>query len=180
MRRRNRPETWLFAGLKSKHDLVDAPAPLDDDKKREWADRRYTLDLAARHDAITLRLQPGASITPEFEDGELSVSIDGVPVIERIFVDAAEGEFIAAQWKVLVATFAISEMTDGKKLANALRNLAVPDNPALVQQIITLEEELSALDSDIVQRESEINALVNRLYGLTKAETVLLQKGAEA
>ena len=42
-RSRKKPETWLFAGLKSKHDLVaEAPAPLDDDEKREWADRRYT------------------------------------------------------------------------------------------------------------------------------------------
>jgi hypothetical protein len=176
MRRRNRPETWLFPGLKSKHDLVaDAPAPLNDDEKREWADQRYTLDLAARHDAITVRLQLGASIAPEFRDGELSVSIDGMPVVERIFVDAADGEFIAAQWKVLVATFAISEMTDGKKLANSLQNLAVADNPALVQQIIALEGELSALDGEIARQEAEMNALVNRLYGLSEAEKILVQ-----
>jgi hypothetical protein len=79
---------------------------------------------------------------------------------------------------VLVATFAISEKTDGKKLANSLRNLAVPDNPALVQQIIALEGELSALDAEIARREAEMNALVNRLYGLTEAETVLVQNGA--
>jgi hypothetical protein len=133
------------------------------------------LDLAVRHDTITVRLQPGASITPEFKDGELTVSIDGVPVIERIFVDAVEGEFIAAQWKVLVATFAISEMTDGKKLANSLRNLAVPDNPALVQQIIALEGELSALDAEIARQEAEMNALVNRLYDLSEAERILIQ-----
>jgi hypothetical protein len=49
----------------------------------------------------------------------------------------------------LAATFSITENTDGRKLANALRKLVVPDNPALVQQIIALESELSKLEKDI-------------------------------
>ena len=176
-RRRNKPETWLFAALKSKHELIaDAPARLDANRKPEWADQRYNLDLAARHDAITVRLRPGASITAAFADGELSLSIDGVAAIERIFVDAAEGEFIAAQWNVVAATFTINEKTDGKKLAKALRNLAVPDNLALVQQIIALEGELSALDAEITRQEAEMNDLVNRLYQLTEAEEALRAK----
>ena len=162
---------------KTKLDLIaDAPTRLDADKKREWAEQRYALDLAARHDAISAHLRPGSSIIAAFVDGELSVSIDDAPVIDSIFVNATEGEFIAAQWKVLAATFTITERTDGKKLANALRNLAVPDNPALVEQIIALEGELAALDSDIMQQEAEMNALVNRLYGLTEAEKLLVQK----
>ena len=176
-RRRNKPETWLFADLKSKYDLIaDAPNRFDADKKRAWAEQRYSLDLAAIHDAITARLRPGASITAAFADGELSLSIDGVPAINRIFVDASEGEFIAAQWKVVAATFTINERTDGRKLAKALRNLAVPDNPALVQQIIALEGELSTLDADIIRQEAEMNALVNRLYGLTHAEVTLIEE----
>ena len=68
--------------------------------------------------------------------------IDGVPVANRIFVSAEEGEFILAQWKVLAATFTVTEKTDGKKLANGLRKLTVADNIAVVQQIIALEREL--------------------------------------
>jgi len=163
---------------KTKLDLIaDAPTRLDADKKREWAEQRYALDLAARHDLISARLRPGSSIIAAFVDGELSVSIDDAPVIDSIFVNATEGEFIAAQWKVLAATFTITERTDGKKLANALRNLAVPGNPALVEQVIALEGELAALDSDIMQQETEMNALVYRLYGLTEAEKILVQKG---
>jgi hypothetical protein len=178
VRKRTKPETWLFADLKTRQDLIaDAPTRLDADKKREWAEQRYALDLAARHDLISARLRPGSSIIAAFVDGELSVSIDDAPVIDRIFVNATEGEFIAAQWKVLAATFTITERTDGKKLANALRNLAVPGNPALVEQVIALEGELAALDSDIMQQETEMNALVYRLYGLTEAEKILVQKG---
>jgi hypothetical protein len=177
-RTRNKPETWLFAGLKTKRDFIaEAPVRLESDKKEEWAEERYKSDLAARYDAISARLSPGASLSADFKDGELSVSVGGVPVIDRIFVDAAEGECILAQWKVLAATFAITGKTDGKKLANALRKLVVADNTALVQQIIALEKELSALEANIARQEAEMNALVNRLYGLTEAEAQLVAKG---
>jgi hypothetical protein len=174
---RNKPETWLFAGLKSKWDLIaDAPARLDADKKREWAEQRYSLDLAARYEAISARLVPGVSLSPAYKEGELSLAVDGVPVIDRIFVDPAEGELILAQWKLLAATFTITEKTDGKKLANALRKLVVADNPALVQQIIELEAELSTIEFNIAHQEAEMNALINRLYGLTEAEAQLVAK----
>jgi hypothetical protein len=84
-------------------------------------------------------------------------------IIDRIFVDTAEGEFMVAQWKLLAATFVIAEKTDGKKFTNALRKLVVADNTALVQQIITLEAELSGLEANIARQEAEMNALVNGL-----------------
>ncbi len=177
-RTRNRPETWLFPGFKSKRDLIaDAPVRLDSDKKREWAEQQYNLDLAARYDTISARLVPGASLSASFKEGELSVAVDGVPIIERIFVDAAEGEFVLAQWKLLAATFVITEKTDGKKLANSLRKLVVVDNPALVQQIITLEAELSELEAEVARQEVEMNAIINRLYGLTEAEARMVANG---
>ena len=176
---RNRPATtWLFSDLKTTADLLaDAPARLDADKKLEWAEQRYNFDLTARYNAISARLRPGCSLAAAFLDGELSFAIDGVPVISRIFVATAEGEFIAAQWKVLAANFSVTEKTNGKKLANALRKLAVNDNPAVVQQIITLEGELSGLDAVIGRQEAEMNSLVNRLYALTDDEIKLVQKG---
>jgi len=177
-RTRHNPETWLFAGLKAKRDhLRDAPARLDAEKKREWAEQRYNLELAARYDAITSRLRPGASLEPAFKDGELSVSVDGSPVIDHIFVGTAEGEFVLAQWRLLAATFSITENTDGKKVANALRKLVVADNSALVQQIVALAAELSKLEAKIASEESEINAFINRLYRLTDAEARLMAKG---
>jgi hypothetical protein len=75
-----------------------------------------------------------------------------VTVVNRIFVSADEGEFILAQWKVLAATFAITERTDGKKLANGLRKLAAADNGAAVEQIVSLERELSRLEAESLSR----------------------------
>jgi hypothetical protein len=180
-RQRNKPETWLFTGLKTRHELAaSAPAALEAEDKQKWAEQRYSLDLATYHGAITVRLRSGASLAASFADGELSFAIDGVPVIDRVFVAATEGEFIATQWRVVAATFTITESTDGKKLADSLRKLAVADNPALVQQVIALESELSALDGDIMRLEAEMNGLVNRLYGLTETEKLLVEKGLNA
>src|SRR5262249_30501818 len=152
-RRRNKREAWLFAGLKSKRDLLaEAPGRLDQEKKEEWAEERYNSDLAARYDAISKRLFPGASLSADFREGELSVSVDSIPVIDSIFVDEAEVEFILAQWKVLATTFPVTEKTDGKKLANALRRLAVTDDRELVKQIIALEKELSTVEADIARQ----------------------------
>ena len=104
----------------------------------------------------------------------MSIAVDGVPIIDRIFVSTAESEFILAQWKVLAATFAITEKTDGKKVANALRKLVVADNPALVQQIIALEADLSELETKIARQEAEMNTLIYALYGLTEDEARLV------
>ena len=54
--------------------------------------------------------------------------------------------------------------------------LVVADNPALVQQIIALEGELSKLEADIARQETEMNGLINRLYGLSAAEEQLVTK----
>jgi len=177
-RTRNKPETWLFPELKSKRDLIaDAPTRLDADKRREWAEQQYNFDLSARYNAISTRIIPGSSLSAAFKDGELSILVDGVPVIDHVFVDAVEGEFVLAQWKVIASTFAITEKTGGKKLANALRKLVVPDNPALVQQIIALEAELSDLEAKIEREEAEMNTVVNNLYGLTEAGARMIENG---
>lgn len=174
-RTRKKPETWLFPLLKSERDLIsEAPIRLDAEKRREWTKQRYSLNLSARYDAISNRLLPGSSLSADFKDGELSVSVDSVPIIDRIFVGDAEGEFVAAQWKLFAATFTITEKTDGKKLANALRSLVVADNPDLVQQIVALEAELTALDAEIASKEKKMNRLINRLYGLSDAEAKLI------
>jgi hypothetical protein len=135
MRRRNRADNWLFPGLKTR-DHFEAEAPinlLDDERKREWVDQKYEDQLAGCYSALSARIRTDASLDASFKDGELSFTIDGIPVIDKIFLSPAEGEFILAQWKVLASTFNITEKTEGKKLTNALRKLALPENPAAIQ-----------------------------------------------
>ncbi|MDP3076099.1 Eco57I restriction-modification methylase domain-containing protein [Bradyrhizobium sp.] len=175
-RTRSRPETWLFSGLKAKKEILEgAPKQLEPDARKQWAEKEFERALAARYDEITLRLDAGVSLAASFTGGELSFSIAGITAIDRIFLDEHEGIFIVAQWKVLASTLAITENTEGKKLCNALRRLAVPDNDAVVKQIIDLERELSANDAEIRRQEAELNKVVYDLYQLTQQEISMVE-----
>lgn len=178
LRSRSKSVRWLFPEIPERNDLLTtAPARLTGESKRAWADDRIERATETAYERIGARLRPGATLSAAFVGGELSLSIDGVRVVDRIFVDQAEGEFVLAQWKVLASTFSITESTSGKKLANALRKLAVADNPETVRQIIRLEAELSTLEADIERQEAEMNDLVDSLFGLTDADKAIIAKG---
>lgn len=178
VRYRSRPETWLFPDLTPKRELQDeAPARLEADQKRAWAKAEYERSLQARHDALGGSLRPGVSMAADFADGELTFSIDGVPAIQQIYLPDAEGEFIAAQWKLLATVFSITEKTDGKKLANALRKIGETDNVALIQQIIDLQQQISGAEAEIGAEEAALNAETYALYGLSEAEILLVEAG---
>jgi hypothetical protein len=178
IRRRAKPETWLFPNLKSKRELeAEAPSALDTEGRRAWAALHYGDALEALHEAIGQRLNSGATLDAAFADRELSFSIDGVTVIDRIFESDAEGTFILAQWKVLATTFSMTEQTCGKKLCDALRKLATNDGSPVVLQIMALERELASLDVEIARQEREMNALVYALYSLSAEEIEMVEKG---
>ena len=178
VRRRLKPETWLFPGLKSKRELeADAPASLDIEDRREWASKQFKDALEARHYAIKQRLSPGAALSAVFVDGELSFSIDGITIIDRIFESEADGTFILAQWKVLATTISITEKTTGEKLCNALRKLATNDGSPIVAQIMAQQGELAIFEVDIIRQEREMNSLVYSLYRLNDDEIRLVEQG---
>jgi hypothetical protein len=178
VRRRTKPETWLFPDLKRKRELeAEAPATLDADGRREWATKRYDDALAGRHGAIKERLHPSATLDAAFVDGELSFLIDGVTIIDRIFVTDAEGSFILAQWKVLATTFSITARTTGERLCNALRRLAANDHSPVVQQIMQFESQLATVETTISRQEREMDAAAYALYGLGDDEITLVEKG---
>jgi hypothetical protein len=167
----------LFPTLKGKKDLIaEAPKQLDQEARKQWAEKEFEQAVMARYETITLRLEPGVTLAASFMDGELSFSIEGTTVIDRIFVDAHEGTFIVAQWKVLASTFIITEKTDGKKLCAALRKLAVPDNPSVVQQIIDLEQALATTDAEIRRQENELNQITYGLYQLSEQEIAIVER----
>ena len=129
------------------------------------------------YDEISERIHPAAGLDADFKDGELIFYIDGIPVIENIFLGEDEGAFILAQWKILAQTFSITEKTDGRKLCDALRKLAVTENQALVKQIIELERELTSLETKIDNNENELNQLIYSLYRLNQKEISMIEDG---
>ena len=173
---RLRPDTWLFPTLATVQTLMEsAPKALTAEEKRQWAEQRFSEALQAKHDGIKARFRPGVTLEASYADGELSFFVDGVPVINGIFLDAKDGAFVLAQWKVHAQTFEVTEKTDGKKLCATLRKLAVTDNQAAVTQIIALEKELTSTEAKIVCTERELNALVYVLYALTPKEILLVE-----
>ena len=176
LRPRTRSESWLFPELPTRRNLFEqAPQQLDANARREWARRRYTQELAGRYAAVGANLRLGVPMAAQFDNGELSFCIDGVPVVEHIFLGDEEGQFIATQWKILASTFSVTATTDGRKLCATLRKLGDTNNPAVIQQLIDLQEELSALDTEIAGSEQELNTLLYELYGLSPAETRLVE-----
>ncbi len=176
VRSRARPDTWLFAELASAEAReADAPASLDATARRVWAREIYEADLAARQNALGALLRPGAVLDAELVDGELRLLVGGVPVLDRIFVTATEGLFVLAQWKALASRFVVSERTDGKKLSKAFRTLALPDNTAVVEQVVVAVGELGACEAAIRSTESRMNEMIFDLYQLTNADRALIE-----
>lgn len=178
LRYRSKAESWVFPVLKSKRELEDeAPAKLDREQRKVWANKEYQLALDAVLSDLGAMLAPGVMLDAEFTDGELKFFIGGHAVIEKIFLPEAEGEFVVAQWKVFASTYSVTEKTDGRKFVNALRKIGESSNPAVVTQIIEKQKELSNIEGEIAKAETEMNALVYALYGLDAADIAIIERG---
>ena len=178
VRFKNKPVTWLFPDLATARNLQDdAPSTLERADQRAWAKARHEQELEARHTALGARLSSGCSMDASYENGELRYFIDGAPIIEQIFVNEDEGRFILAQWKLLASTFSVTEKTDGKKLANALRKIGDTNNRVVIDQVIALQEQLSQVEQQIETAEAALNAEVYALYGLDSADIRRIEAG---
>jgi len=175
-RLRIKPEIWLFPDLMPARELQhDAPIRLEVAERRAWAKRRFEQNRDARLAALETRLSPGVAMDATFENGELKFIVDGVPVIQQIFLAEEEGNFVLAQWKLLATTFVVTEKTNGKKLANALRKIGETDNIAVRDQIIQLQQRLSEVGDEIEATEHEVNRRCYQLYQLSDAEVRLVE-----
>ena len=179
LRKRSRTELWLFPDLPRLEDLEDqAPRQLNSEQQSDWARRRFEEELTARQDRLGERLSPGVELAAELVNGELRFLIDGLIIVDRVFVDNDEGPFIAAQWKVLAATMSVTASSNGKALSKSLRRLAVAsDNPAAVQQIIELQGELHSVEAQIAEAEAEVNQLLYQLYELDDNDIRRIEQG---
>ena len=175
---RARPDDWLFPDLPALAHLDGkAPAHLDRTERRAWAKKEREEELNGRLDRLGESLRPGVSMDARFEEGELRYFIDGVPIIERVFLRPDQGVFVLAQWKLVASSFAITDSTTGKKLADALRKVALTAPDAVREQIIDRELALSAVEAEIDLAEAEMNARVYQLYMLTPEELSLVEAG---
>lgn len=175
---RAHPEGWLFSDLPTVAQLNRmAPGQLDRAERRAWTKKRREDELNVRLETLGQSLHPGVSMDASFDEGELRFVIDGVPVIDRIFLRPDEGVFVLAQWKLIASGFSITESTTGKKLANALRRVALAAPDAVREQIIDREGALAAVEAEISATEVEMNAHVYQIYALTADEIRIVEFG---
>lgn len=177
MKVKKQPIDWLFPDIPSMDDL-EAAAPQDSDtrERKAWAKQKLDEAVTAKHEEISGRLNPTATLRAQFDDGELSFFVDHVPVVSGVWVNDDKGTFIAAQWANFAATFNITEKTDGKKLCEALLKIGETDNAALRDQIIKLQNKLAVLDADIAAKENVLDQEIYGLYGLSTNEIKLIEK----
>ena len=179
LRIQSRPEKWLFPDLPSLEELEgQAPRTLDIEQRSNWARQRLNAELDGRYDRLSERLSPGVELAAELIGGELRFLIDGVVIIDRVFVGDEEGPFIAAQWKVLAATIRVTASSNGKRLSSLLRRLAfAADNPEASQQIIEFEHELETIEGQIADAETQINQLLYNAYGFGEDDIRQIEQG---
>jgi hypothetical protein len=139
-----------------------------------WAKATFERRLEERLDEIDPRLVPGAVLSATENGGELSFAIDGVVVVDGIYLDGREAPFIAAQWRQKARTTNVTETFDARKLVKLLLDLRGTENAALKDQVIQLDARVVDLDRRIEAAEGEMNAVLYKLYKLTESERRLV------
>ena len=175
---KEQPEKWLWLNVHdARHWKTKAPAELPTREKTRWAKEQFARCLEEHLQALSLVMRPGLSFAPQFQDGELSLSIGGAIAIDGIFLDESEGQQALLSWRHLARTLNLTEGLTPKAFAKKLRAIYQSDNSSLISQWEKLDEEFFSLGQEISQKETEINRLAYDLYKLTEDEISMVERG---
>lgn len=119
-------------------------------------------------------LGPGAALSVVFERGELRLTANGMPVFDHIFLDDAEGRFIAAQWRLALRGRSFVGEAGAAALAAMLRKIARTDNAALRDQAAALTGRVLAYDAAIARNDALLEAALDVAYALTPEERAVI------
>ncbi len=173
-----RNEDWIFPKIGSlKHWKAKARDDLSARDKTKWAKDERTLKIEERLDAIDAGLNSAAQLAAGFKKGELSFSIDGVAVIDNVFVNDGEGQHILTYWEHLARSISVTDKFKAKTLIGKLMATPMTDNAELSAQITKLTAEIDALDNFIATQEQELNEMIFGLYALTPDERMIVERG---
>jgi len=134
-------------------------------------------EIARREAAAGAALRPGARLSAVLTGGELALLADGVPVLDRVFVTAAESAFVHAVWRRIASMTTVTERLTGKALCTMLRRVPLAANPAMVEGVVTLGAELDAVLAEIEAAETALNEASFALYGLSTEERAMVLAG---
>ncbi len=142
-----------------------------------WAKLQRNLKLAAHLEQINPLLRPGAKLTVKIDYGELALMADGITLIDGIFLEDEEATFIAAQWRQKARRTNVTQKFDANRLISLLLKLRKTSNPAIMKQVVGIDADIEALDSEIAHAEHDMNQLTYRLYKLTEEEIQMVERG---
>jgi hypothetical protein len=141
-------------------------------ERRRWAEERLDEMEAAHLEALQAALDRGGRREVRFERGELRLFMNGVVVLDRIFLDDTAGRLAGAYWRWLLLS---GPAREAKRFAADLRQPPAPSEAAAASQFIervaALAEEAAAIEAD----EHVLNETLYELYGLTPAERNLVE-----
>lgn len=173
-----RPESFLFPDLLTLKEWQQlAPKTLSTSDRKVWAKEQLEKQRNAHFETIAQRLYADVPMEARITKGELSFLVDGVPVIDRVFVSGAHGNLVLAQWKFVANRFSVTDKTTPQQLCRALLNLLNTENQAQIDQIIEFQVAVDDLLAAIKEKEDEINSIVRSLYKLSASEVELISRG---
>jgi hypothetical protein len=169
-------ERWLWPDLPSADALEDeAPVKLRSARdRRAWAEERLAEAIEARRAALQAHLDRAAPLEPAFADGELRLLAGGAVALRGIFLDPEDGALTRAYWRWLLFG---ARPSDAEAFAKDLRRPPAGASAAAARQFVEKVAELEAAAETIVAQESAMNELLFDLYGLTREERLLVQRG---
>lgn len=169
-------ESWLFGDVGNMAAWREkAPLELRGRARTAWARREREARLSERLEPIARRLRAGAELAVVERRGELGLMIDGISVLDSVFVDTEEAPFIAAQWRQMARQTNITAAFDASRLVRLLLAIEKTEHQALRAQVIELDMNIRKLDAEIDAREHEMNELLYGLYDLTAEERELVE-----
>lgn len=173
---------WLLAGQVTPSAELKrrAPASLSNGEKTAWAKAKQqdqAKDALARAAA---RLTPGAVLSVVFKDGELRLMADGMPVFDRIFLNADDGPFIALRWRLALRGRRFVGQPGAEALMQALLMVRRTGNSALREQAEAAGRRVLAYDAAIARNDAAMEAVLSTAYAPTENEKALIHAGAGA
>lgn len=167
-------ERWLWPDLESTSDLqARAPRGLKmAGERRDWARARFEEEVAVRCQALQAALDGGGRLEAAFHDGELKLYAGGATLIDRIYLDEAEGGMAEAYWSWLLLS---RSWREADKFAAALRRAPSDPQAPAAAQFVAKVAELASQSAAIDEGEAALNDLLFDLYALTPEERFLVK-----
>jgi hypothetical protein len=141
--------------------------------RKAWVDDERKAQEEAAFARLDGLIQLDSEMTVTLAKGKLSLLIDEQEAA-KLFVQAAEAELIAAQWRCISLDFAPTGKGDGKRLIDRLRKVAKTADPAVTERIIVIGEALATLSDTLREDEAQLHELTCTLFNLTADERALV------